>query len=304
MSPSDRPVAWEDDFSRNNSDFGLFPPQIDVASLSLDRLRRQLGRVSPPSIQEAIELAAALAADPYPIPRDDEREGYAVGQPEWYWLSGLIDWLKIRLALEKYDVRANRVMEMGAATGRVLRHIWSQGRFAEVWGSDLNYRHVRWINEFLDPSIRCFHNHALPHLPIADSRLDLFCAFSVFTHIDTFETAWIAETFRVLRPGGMAYVTFQTEHTWDELKRLDPDDRRLAVLRKTTWFRNEMIQGPLPGERIVARHSLVGPYRGMVFHDTAHIRKNWGRYFEILELIPMYHGMDQTVAIMRRRAEA
>ncbi len=300
MSATQRPIAWEDDFSRNNSDIAPFPKQIEIASLRLEKIQELFARRVAKSIQETVDLPAAFAADRYPIPQDDEREGYSVGQHEWYWLSGLVDWLKIRLVLKKYDFRPDRVLEMGAATGRVLRHIAVQGKFPEIWATDLNQRHVRWVNEFLDPSIRCFHNHALPHLPIADNRLDFFCAFSVFTHIDTFETAWIAEMYRVLRPGGLAYVTFQTEHSWDVLKELEPNDRQLLVLRKTDWFRDDLLQAPLSAERLVARHSQVGPYRGMVFHHTSLIRKNWGKYFEILDLIPMYHGMNQSVAIIRK----
>ena len=300
MSANQRPIAWEDDFSRNNDDLAPFAKQIDIASLSLERIKQLFSRKVAEPIQEIVDLTAAFAADRYPIPRDEEREGYSVGLDEWYWLSGLVDWLKIRQALEKYQCWPDRVLEMGAATGRVLRHISVQGKFPEIWATDLNQRHVRWVNEFLHPSIRCIHNHALPHLTIADGRLDFFCAFSVFTHIDTFETAWIAEMFRVLRPGGLAMVTFQTEHTWDGLKELEPKDRRLSVLRKTDWFRDELLQGPLPAERLVARHSQVGPYRGMVFHHTSLIRKSWGKYFEILDLIPMYHGQDQSVAIFRK----
>jgi hypothetical protein len=34
-------------------------------------------------------------------------------------------------------------------------------------------------------------NHCLPQLPFSDGQYDVVSAFSVFTHIDVWETAWL-----------------------------------------------------------------------------------------------------------------
>lgn len=304
MTQQPRPLAWEDDFSRNSLDFSPFGAQVDISSLAIDRLHRLFhGCVSQP-IRESVDLDAALAADRLPIPNDADREGYSTGNHEWFWISGLVDWLKMKKVMEQYQLTPRRVLDMGAATGRVLRHLSVQGKIPELWAFDINHRHVRWINQYLDPAIRCFHNSALPHLPIADDRLDFACAFSVFTHIDTFETAWIAELYRILRPGGLAYITFQTEHTWQALAKAAPDDRRHNVLKQAAWFRPDMLQQPMPAERLLFRHSEVGPYRGMGFHHSNYIHRTWSPWFEVLELIPLHHGTDQTVGVFRKRADS
>ena len=47
-------------------------------------------------------------------------------------------------------------------------------------------------------NLRIFQNTILPHLPIEDNSLSLVTAFSVFTHIDDLDLAWIAELRRIL----------------------------------------------------------------------------------------------------------
>jgi len=295
-----RPLAWEDDFSRNALDDAPFSNVVNVAELDWTRLENLFNKYVDEDLRLDLDLRTLVAADIFPIPHDDDRESYSRGNHEWFWLSGLIDWLKVRHGIINRDFEPQSVLEMGAASGRVLRHLSAQGKFPELWAFDINYRHVRWVSQFLDPAIRCFHNYALPHLPIADKQLDMVTAFSVFTHIDTFETAWIAELFRIMKPGGMAWLTFQTEHTWDSLKDTYDNDLRLGVLKETTWYRPEMLDAPMPGERLVCRHSQVGPYRGMVFHHSDYLRRTWGPWFEIVEMLPLYHGKDQTVCVMKR----
>ena len=73
-------------------------------------------------------------------------------------------------------------------------------------------------------------NHALPHLPIEDGSTALVYGFSVFTHIDEFETAWLAEIRRILRPGGVAYLTINSDDTWKSLEPRMPLYRRLVAM--------------------------------------------------------------------------
>jgi SAM-dependent methyltransferase len=303
MPLPERPLAWEDDFSRGSIDYAPFGEPVPLASMSAEKVARLFRGFVPDALRQGLDLETALACDPAPLPNDSEREGYSVGNPEWFWISGLVDWLKMRAALHRHGLEPKSVLEMGAATGRVLRHLAAQAQFPELWAFDINHRHVRWISRYLDQRIRAFHNSALPHLPIADGRLDFVCAFSVFTHIDTFETAWIAELFRILRPGGLGYITFQTEHTWQAIAAAPPDDHRHAILKQASWFRPEMLKQPLPAERLIIRHSEIGPYRGMGFHHSDYLARLWAPWFELLELRPLDHGRDQTVAIFRRRAD-
>ena len=129
---------------------------------------------------------------------------------------------------------------------------------------------------------------------------ELLAHRSVFTHIDVFETAWLAELRRVLRPGGMAYLTVHNEATWELLRdELENPDNRLvrAMLGVEPGFATA-VHGPLPDGRTVYRHQQQGPYRAQVFHSNSYLRNVWARYFEIVDIMPRHH-VRQSLVLMR-----
>ncbi len=65
---------------------------------------------------------------------------------------------------------------------------------------DINRRHVDWCNLHLPRSIRVFQNTSLPLIPLPEGAVDLVSAFSVFSHIEAFDTTWLMEIRRVLAP--------------------------------------------------------------------------------------------------------
>ncbi|MEZ5881798.1 MAG: methyltransferase domain-containing protein [Nitratireductor sp.] len=67
-----------------------------------------------------------------------------------------------------------------------------------------------------------------------DNYFDLVTAFSVFTHIDVFETAFVAEIRRILKPGGLACLTVLDNSTWTSLREPATDSARSLAKRITT----------------------------------------------------------------------
>lgn len=169
------------------------------------------------------DVAGAVKRDLAPIPSTADREGYHGERHFDWWVSGFRDMRCVSHAAEAFGIRLNqasRVFELGCASGRVLRHFDAQLSGLETWGADLNARHVEWVSQFLPASIRIFQCTSLPHLPLEDNYFDVVCAFSVFTHIDDLELAWLAELRRILKPGGVAYITVHTDETW---RNMSPD---------------------------------------------------------------------------------
>lgn len=254
-----------------------------------------------PECLRDLPLLDLAAKDTYPIPNSKDREGYAMGYDEWYWLSGLRDYHLTMRAAEDRGISVDKVLEIGCASGRVLRHYVTQRETREVWGTDINHRHIRWLFEHMPPNIKPVAVPALPQIPAEDNYFDVITAYSVFTHLDVFETAFLAEIRRVLKPGGLAYLTAHTEPTWEKLGEEFAADAPGLSQRLKDFdpdFVNR-IKLPLAKGRTQFRRTEIGPYRARVFHSTDYIQNVWGRFFEIEEILPLHHEK-QTVILARK----
>ncbi len=297
-TPHDRPVCWENDFSINNLDENDFlnnAPPADRGMKGFGNWRNHI----PDELIPGDEFAEWVSRDHYPIPAAADRENYMPDSDTGYWMSGLGDFLKVMKSARECDIAVGSVLDFGCSTGRVTRHFCIQENIPDVWGTDLNQRHIRWLSRFMPRNLKPVFNSAMPTLPLSDQSVDVICAFSVFTHIDTFETAWLAELRRILKPGGLCYLTVHNEDTWSSLGAIDESNRLLSSMIGTGKFTMDMLQGPMPGERLVYRFSEIGPYRAQVFHSNAYLENTWGRFFDIEDILPLYHHR-QSVVVMKK----
>lgn len=297
-----RPVAWEEDISRNTLDTEPFhnapsPSELDPKEFSNPK---RLATLEPYLAGPAV--AEAIAADTYPIPCPDDREGYSPGYDGAYWMSGLEDYLKIMDVAKRFGVEPKSVFDFGCASGRVLRHFAAQTEIPEIWGSDINGRHVRWLYENMPHTVKPIFNHCIPTLPIRDSSVDIISAFSVFTHIDTFETCWLAELRRIMSDDGVAYLTVHNEDTWTAIREKvdDPKNRLIQSLIKIDPDFRQNLANEMPDTKTVYRFAQSGPYRAQVFHSNNYLQQVWGRFFTIEEILPLHH-VRQTVLVLRKK---
>lgn len=269
--------------------------------------REVFTKISESLLERPIE--EYMRRDSAPIPSCEDREGYHGDRHLDWWHSGLDDYLKIRATARKHGfVRPDRdrVFEMGCASGRVLRHFAAQEPATETWGSDISLRHVEWVRQHLPASVKIFQNTVLPHLPIEDNFFSIVSAFSVFTHIDEFELSWLAEVRRILRPGGLAYLTIHSDHTWRIMKPEWPVYQALWRMRDelvSYKITQEMLAAPLPREKTVFRWLSAETYNTNVFHTADYIRDAWGRFLEVVEIIPQGHNY-QDVVVLRKPTDA
>lgn len=209
------------------------------------------------------------ASDRLPIPPFSLRILVA-GSPDigWFLDSGRQGAETIRAALLRngMDVaRCRAILDFGCGCGRVTRH-WAT-LASEVHGTDLHPRLVEWCRRNLGFG-RFRTNGLAPPLDYENGRFDLVYALSVFTHLpEALQHAWMAELFRVLRPGGSLVLT---THGRRYLDRLDADEQRRFAAGEIV-VKNE---GP-PGS------NLCGTY-----HPEAWVRTRLARGFDILDFVP------------------
>ena len=176
---------------------------LDGAYLRFNDWRLSRGGEAPPAADEA----------GVPIP-PREMMARTVGHADWraFLKAGERD----AQTLDAYAreggagfAEAARILDLGCGCGRVIRHLPGMTD-AALFGVDLNPPLVAWCNDNLQGEYAV--NDLAPRLGFPDAHFDVLYLISVFTHlrIDA-QRAWLAELRRVLRPGGVAMVTFHDE---------------------------------------------------------------------------------------------
>lgn len=156
----------------------------------------------------------------------------------------------------------------------------------------MNNARFRWNQRHLPRDIRLFLNTAAPTRPLPERYFDVLTAFSVFTHIDMHEAPWLLELRRILRPGGLIYLTVHDESWWE-----NKAPRWVEVPQRSSGGANLTAESPFPGPRSAYHWRTDSFYSCNVVHSRDYIDRQWGRYFEILELNPMSHGQQCAVLL-------
>ena len=248
---------------------------------------------------QSLDFAAALEADESPLPATTDREGYYGPNHFSYWASGLEDAINVLAAADKYGTSVNAFFDLGCASGRVIRHIPFLRPGCATSGCDINRLHVEWCNSYLPASISVFQNHSVPALPLDSACADVVTAFSVFTHIEAFETTWLMELHRILRPGGIAWITVHTEHTLKEMN--DGWPLWKPIMNHPDIAKLVTADREFAGNRLTVRWRNNRSYSSNVFYKEAYLRSHWSRIFEVVELRRRFPRF-QDVLILRKPA--
>lgn len=283
-------AIWEDFISLNS--------RSDVTDQVLGPVRDYVEQDNGTVLwnRTALPVEIAVARDTSSLPLTEHREGYYGDNHFNYWASGLRDYFQIEEWTKRNRFRIGSFLDIGCATGRILRHLHFQTDIDTVYGCDINRQHVDWISRFLPPDIMVFQNTSLPNLPLPDQSVDFISAFSVFTHIECFDSTWLMELRRILRPGGIAWLTIHGDRTWREMR---PDWPGYAGLDAHPEFQKHRQSAELPVDRLICRWHNDMSYTGNVFYSFEYIRRHWGRLFEVVDFmstLPAY----QDIVVLRK----
>ncbi len=247
---------------------------------------------------------------PIPMPVDREHYGTLENSP-YYWATGYADWLNVNEAVKRYtqldqqDTKT-RVLDFGCASGRFLRNccVFGADNF-DSWGCDFAPAHVDWVKRHLSDQIKIVLTTNTPHLPFPDGYFDVVTAFSVFTHIDHLEDAWLLELRRVTQPNGLLYLTVHNQATWDRVLAHPTSLKNLLLTNNVegnATVTRELFESPMPKDRMVFRISPDDIYNCDVWITNEYVHQKWGRYFDIHQIADNGHTSYQSPVIMRPRS--
>jgi hypothetical protein len=138
-----------------------------------------------------------------------------------------------------------------------------------------------------------------PYFPLADRSVTLCVGLSVFTHIDSYESGWLAEIERVLADGGYALLTIHSEQTWPLLPTQPDFLRRLQLVPE---FREAFRLGePMPaGRHVFDWNPNSIEHNCNVFMDCDYVRQRWSRWFEVVDVAHRVHHDFQAAVVLRK----
>jgi SAM-dependent methyltransferase len=256
-------------------------------------------------------LAATLVPfgdrDGYVIPRVSQRNplpprdlwlGYA-NTADDYLASGRRDMATLLRILQNDGAVQDSfgcVLDLGCASARCLR-FFPTGPQSELWGLDIDARHIVWCQQNLAPPMRFATITTAPHLPFADASFDLVYCLSVFTHISQLADAWFLEVRRVLRSGGYAYITIHDAHTLDLLDGKYRDDPLFTdFLQQIDAFRQRC---PIEPGRYAWFSVGNGP-GSQVFYNVDDLAARWSYLAHLVSVTPEAHD-HQTALLFQKR---
>ncbi len=179
---------------------------------------------------------------------------------------------------------ARNVLDFGCGCGRIARWLASDiiAAGGAFHGSDVNPDLVRWCADNLPGS---YVTNALhPPLHLDDAAIDLVYAHSVLTHLsEQTAQAWLAEIRRILRPGGLALLTFC--------------DETYTAARAPPEVRIKLQSQPY----VVWNNALEGSNYLSAWTTRGHFAALAAPVLEVLQILPGgAKEPDQAVAILRR----
>ncbi len=185
-----------------------------------------------------------------------------------------------------------KVLDWGCGHGRLTRHFIDNWPLSDISGTDIDGQNISWCQEHLQ--LGTFTRADLwPPLDVPAYSYDLIIGLSVMTHLTAkAQDAWIREINRLLKPGGLALITFggnaaaayssrhQTAEWWEHWRATGYDDK--------------LLDPALDGK------TADDTYYRVTHQSPQQARAAWSRVMTIEDIKPQAFGY-QDVAVLRAR---
>ena len=108
------------------------------------------------------------------------------------------------------DLKNKKILDWGCGPGRIIRHLPDIiGNGCKYYGTDYNKRSIDWCIKNLK-GMNFYQNSLTAKLPYPDNFFDVIYGISIFTHLsESLHYSWYNEVYRILKPGGIMYLTTQ-----------------------------------------------------------------------------------------------
>ena len=234
-----------------------------------------------------------------PLP-NEERRFRVIGTNalEPFLRGGFTDFMRIKQLTKRITgkdfSKLRSILDWGVGCGRVARHFASV-KNVQFCGADIDGDNIAWCKANLQFG-RFTQLPLFPPTSYANNEFDLVYGISVFTHLkEEAQDAWLQELQRITKPGGIVMVTChgKTTLTYAGLNK-EQMDYLLPLIDENGIYVtavNDQIN-----EFIDDKEYYVN-----VNHSQKYIHEHWGKYFQILDIVPGFIFTHDMVVMRKRR---
>jgi len=165
----------------------------------------------------------------------------------------------------------SRILDYGCGSGRTTRALKTRFPSAEVHGTDIDREAIAWLTRNCSRFAEFRLAPHQPPTPYPDAFFDFVVGISVFTHLpEDMQFARLKELRRITKPGGFLILTTSGKKNYAGLP---PELLRVVEERGFCY-----VDGGY-GQTI----NLPAFYQN-TFHTPEYVRRNWSRFFEVLDI--------------------
>jgi SAM-dependent methyltransferase len=191
--------------------------------------------------------------------------------------SSVVDIEKILNLYGKKISDFEKILDFGVGVGRIARHL---RKVDHLVGVDTLPENIKWLQKNMKFGTYIL-NFEYPPMLIQDNFFDLIISHSVFTHLNIIhQDAWLAELRRVLKPNGLALLSFNGDLPFDGyLQSLrDNGAPERALLHEGLYLKN----GFLWVSDDSWSETIFPDWYHSMFHSPQYVLNHWSRWFEVL----------------------
>jgi SAM-dependent methyltransferase len=181
------------------------------------------------------------------------------------------------------------ILDWGCGCGRATRALKTLYPAKRVYGTDIDPEAIGWLQRVYAPRYGEFR--LAPHtppLPFDDGFFDFVAGLSVLTHLpEDMQFAWLEELRRITRPGGHLILSTSGERNYSQL---------------ADWARRQVEEkGFLYLDLDYGQSISLPAFYQNAFHSLDYVRREWSRYFDVLDTQPARLQSYQDTVLLRRK---
>ena len=182
--------------------------------------------------------------------------------------------------------RFNNILDFGCGCGRFMAPLSMMVDPKKLNGTDIDPEAIKWMQENYPQVNDLDVNDVMPQTKYKDGSFDFIFSVSIFTHLpEEMHMEWVKELSRIMQSGGYGLFTTHGEFYHTEISQSE-----VAKLKSHGFYYSKG-----------ATTDGLPDFYQRAFHTHEYIRREWGNYFEVVDIVKQGIGGGQDLVLVRKR---